>query len=92
MSKEAVVRIKQESELRAEFTAEAAAAHRPTSQVQRELLCEFVERQREAREYDEFLRRKVDAARSSMRAGLGGSNDGVEAEFAARRASTARPV
>ena len=53
---------------------------------------EFVQRQREAREYDEFLRRKVDVARSSMRAGLGRSNDEVEAEFAARRASTASHV
>ena len=46
-------------------------------------------RQRESREYDEFLRRKVEAGRASMRAGLGRSNDEVEAEFAARRASVA---
>ena len=45
--------------------------------------------QREAREYDEFLHRKVEIARSSMRAGLGWSNDEVEADFAARRASMA---
>ena len=50
---------------------------------------EFVQRQRESREYDEFLRRKVEAGRASMRAGLGRSNDEVEAEFAARRASVA---
>src|SRR5256885_5449127 len=47
-------------ELRAEFMAEAEAAHRPASQVLRELMREFVQRQRESREYDEFLRRKVD--------------------------------
>lgn len=41
------------------------------------------------REYGEFLRRKVDVARSSMRASLGRSNEEVEAEFTARRASTA---
>jgi hypothetical protein len=39
------------------------------------------------REYDEFLARKVEAARVSMRASQGISNDDVEAEFAARRAS-----
>lgn len=45
---------------------------------------------RKMQQYDEFLRRKVDVARSSMRADLGQSNDEVEAEFAARRASTLR--
>ncbi len=86
MSKEAVFTMKLEPELRAEFMAEAEAAHRPASQVLRELMREFVQRQREAREYDEFLSRKVDAGRASMRAGVGHANDEVEATFAARRA------
>jgi hypothetical protein len=47
---------------------------------------EFVQGQRAAREYDEFLRGKVEAARASIRAGRGRSNEKVEAEFAARRA------
>lgn len=85
MPKEAVFTIKLEADLRAEFMAETEAAHRPASQVIRELMREFVQRQREAREYDEFLRRKVATARNSMRAGLGRSNEEVEAEFAARR-------
>ncbi len=89
MSKEAVFTMKLESELRAEFMAEAEAAHRPASQVLRELMREFIQRQREAREHDEFLCRKVEAARVSMRAGLGRANDEVEADFAARRASAA---
>ena len=89
MSKEAVFTMKLEPELRAEFMAEAEAAHRPASQVLRELMRDFVQRQREAREYDEFLRGKVDAGRISMRAGRGPSNDEVEARFAARRASVA---
>jgi predicted transcriptional regulator len=89
MSKEAVFTMKLEPELRVEFMAEAQAAHRPASQVLRELMREFVQRQREAREYDEFLGRKVDAARASMRAGVGHSNDEVEATFAARRAVVA---
>ena len=89
MAKEAVFTMKLESELRAEFMAEAEAAHRPASQVLRELMHEFVQNQRTAREYDEFLRRKVEVARLSMRAGQGRSNDEVEAEFAARRASVA---
>lgn len=87
MSKEAVFTMKLESELRADFMAEAEAAHRPASQVLRELMREFVQRQREAREYDKFLGRKVDASRVSMRAGVGHSNDEVETVFAARRAA-----
>jgi predicted transcriptional regulator len=56
MSKQAVFTMKLEPELRAEFMAEAEAAHRPASQVLRELMREFVQRQRESREYDARLR------------------------------------
>jgi len=86
MSKEAVFTMKLEPELRDEFMAEAEAAHRPASQVLRELMREFVQRQREAREYDEFLRSKVEAGRASMRADSGRPNDEVEATFATKRA------
>ena len=59
MSKEAVFTMKLEPELRDQFMAEAEASHRPASQVLRELMREFVERQRQAREYDSFLASKV---------------------------------
>jgi predicted transcriptional regulator len=85
MSKDAVFTMKLEPELRAQFIEEAEAAHRPASQVLRELMRDFVQRQREARAYDEFLQQKVEAGRASMRAGEGHSNDEVEAAFAARR-------
>ena len=85
MPKEAVFTMKLEPELRADFMAEAEAAHRPASQVLRELMRDFIKRQREEREYDEFLNRKVDASRVSMRAGVSYSNDEVELMFAARR-------
>ena len=85
MSKEAVFTMKLEPQLRADFVAEAQAAHRPASQVVRDLMREYVQRQRESREYDEFLARKVEAGRASMRAGIGKSNAEVEALFAARR-------
>lgn len=90
MTKEAVFTMKLEPELRADFMAEAEAARRPASQILRELMREFVQRQREAREYGAFLQRRVDAARVSMRAGVGHSNDEVEAVFAARRARETR--
>jgi hypothetical protein len=81
--------MKLESDLRDNFMAEANAAHRPASQVVRELMREFVDRQREKREYHAFLQGKVDAARASMRDGLGRSNEDVEADFVARRTTSA---
>lgn len=86
MSKEAVFTMKLEPELRAEFMAEAEASHRPASQILRELMREFVQRQRQVREYEEFLRGKVEDARTQIRAGDYASGDDVEARFAAKRA------
>lgn len=87
MSKEAVFTMKLEPELREAFMAEAEASHRPASQVVRELMREYVERQRQAREYEAFLRGKVDAARAQIAAGAVSRNADVEARFAARRAA-----
>lgn len=89
MLKESVFTMKLEPELRADFMAEAQAEHRPASQVLRDLMREYVERQRKAREYDDFLRRKVEGSRVSMRAGRGRANEEVEADFAKRRAKAA---
>jgi hypothetical protein len=69
MPKEAVFTMKLEADLRADFMAETEAAHRSASQVMRELMCDFVQRQRTARGYDEFLNSKVETARTAMRAG-----------------------
>jgi len=87
MSKEAVFTMKLEPELRDAFMAEAEASHRPASQVVRELMREFVERQRQAREYEAFLRGKVDTARAQIASGEVASSADVEARFAARRAA-----
>ncbi len=59
MPKEAVFTVKLESDLRDAFAAEAEAAHRPASQIVREFMREFVERQREAREHDAWFRTEV---------------------------------
>ena len=48
MPKEAVFTMKLEPELREAFMAEAEASDRPASQVVRELMREFVARQRHA--------------------------------------------
>lgn len=87
MSKHAVFTMKLEPELREAFVAEAEAAHRPASQVVRELMREYVRARREARDYDAFLDRKVVIARDERDRGLGSPNDEVEAAFAARRAA-----
>lgn len=92
MPKEAVFTMKLEPALRDAFMSEAQANHRPASQILRELMREFVQRQRQAREYDEFLLRKVESARASMQAGAGLANEEVEALFAARRANLATPA
>ena len=85
MSKEAVFTMKLEPELRAEFMAAAEAAHRPASQVMRELMRDFIRQQRQAQDYDEYLQAKVEAGRASMAVGDGRSDEEVEAVFAALR-------
>jgi predicted transcriptional regulator len=92
MSKEAVFTLKLEAELRDAFMAEAEAAHRPASQLVRELMRDFIRRQQDERDYDAFLKGKVEVARASMRVGEGQTNDEVEAIFAARRAKAANSV
>ena len=87
MSKEAVFTMKLEAELRADFIAEAQAADRPASQILRELMRDFVKQQRQARDYDAFLEKKVEIARTSVLGGKGLGNEEVEAIFAARRAA-----
>ena len=86
MAKETVFQLKLEPALLEEFTAAAKAVHRPASQVMRDLMCDFIRQQQQAKEHDVFVQLKVAVARASVEAGRGRSNDDVEAEFAARRA------
>ncbi|MDW7748260.1 antitoxin of toxin-antitoxin stability system [Halomonas sp.] len=80
MAKQAEFTMRLEPELLEEFLAEADVAHSPASRVVRELMREYVQRQREAREYKAFLQDKVDASRRSKEAGVGLSNAEVEAQ------------
>ncbi len=70
MPKEAVFTVKLEIELRDAFTAEAEATHRPASQIVREFMREFVQRQREAREHDAWFRAEVRRALDDPRRGI----------------------
>lgn len=64
MLKQAVFSMRPESKLRENFMTEAEAAPQPAYLVVCDLMREFVQRQREVREYDEFLRCKIDAGRA----------------------------
>ncbi|MFA6204132.1 MAG: hypothetical protein WC710_13215 [Gallionella sp.] len=52
-----------------------------------ELMRDFVQRQRDARKYEDFLSGKIDQAREQIRNGQFISNEEVEATFAGRRAA-----
>ncbi len=70
MPKEAVFTLKLESDLRDAFAAEAAAIHRPASDLVRGFMREFVQRQREARKHDAWFRTKVKEAMDDPRPGI----------------------
>ena len=87
MSKAAVFTMKLEPDLRAAFMAAVEASHRPASQVVRELMRDYVQREAARQDHADLLTRKVTAARASSNAGIGRDHDAVEADFAARRAA-----
>jgi hypothetical protein len=70
MAKEAVFTLKLEADLRDAFAAEAAATHRPASELVRAFMREFVQRQREARKHDAWFRAKVRKALEDPRHGI----------------------
>ena len=85
MVKAAVFTMKLEADLRAQFIAAAEASHRPASQIVRELMRDFVDREQRRQAHAVFLQGKVDAARASIVNGQGRANEDVEADFASRR-------
>ena len=70
MAKEAVFTLKLESDLRDAFLAEAASAHRPASQLVREFMRDFIQKQQEAREHDLWFREQIKAALDDPRPGI----------------------
>ena len=91
MSKDAVFTLKLDPQLRADFMSEAAGEDRPASQVVRELMRDYIMQRRQARDYESYLQRKVDAGRASMHAGRGRSNEDVEAACVIRRQQIKAP-
>ena len=78
MAKGALFTIKLETELRDDFLKEAEKTHRPGSQLVREFMREFVERQRETRAHDAWFRRSVREALGEAASGI--PHDDVMAE------------
>ena len=60
MSKDAVFTMTIEPELRDAFMAEAAASHRPASQIVREAMRDFIDKQKKQREYDAWFLAEVE--------------------------------
>lgn len=85
MSGKIVVTMKLAPELHDMFIAEAAADGRLPAEVLHDLIRDYVDRRRQARDYDDFLRRKVERGRMDWDAGRHVSNDEAEAQAAARR-------
>jgi predicted transcriptional regulator len=85
MTTKAVFTMKLEPELRDRFMAEAAADDRPAAQVVRELMRGYIEQRRQARDYDAYLRRKVEAARADKVSGRDFAHEEIEAEFSTAR-------
>jgi predicted transcriptional regulator len=67
VAKESVFTLKLETELRDAFVAEAAAMHRPASQLVRDFMREFVDSRKEEREHDAWFRGEVEKALKDKR-------------------------
>ena len=88
MSTEADSASEPETTLSAGSRWKAAVIHRPASLAARRLL----DRRIQQSEYDDFLRRKIDAARISVSTNKSVNGEEVEAEFATRRNAVAHPM
>lgn len=89
-ARESIFTLKVDAELYDRFMAAVARDGRSASEVISEMMRDYVARHQEQREYDDFLRLKVELARRQRDAGLHLSNEDVEAEAAARRAELQR--
>jgi predicted transcriptional regulator len=89
---EATFTFRLEEELKAAFSEAAKAQDQTGAQLLRGFMRDYVKRQQEAVEYDAWFRQKVQQGLDSANAGHLIPADEVEAEFAVRRAETARKI
>lgn len=81
-----------EDDLKSAFSEAAKAHDRTGAQLLRSFMRDYVKRQMDQAEYDAWFRRQVQAGLDSANAGNLVPAEDVEAEFAARRAETARKL
>jgi len=79
-----------DDELKIAFASAAKAADRTASQLLRDFMRDFVSRQSQQKEYEQWLQEKVDLSRKALQEGRVVDNEDVEAYFAERRAKSMR--
>lgn len=89
---EATFTFRVDEALKNEFSETAKAHDRTGAQLLRDFMRDYVKQQQESREYDAWLRAKVEQSRLSANAGNLVPAAEVEARFAERRAATRRRI
>ncbi|EPC4488568.1 CopG family ribbon-helix-helix protein [Serratia liquefaciens] len=87
---ESTVVIRVDDELKIAFASAAKAADRTASQLLRDFMRDFVSRQSQQKEYEQWLQEKIDLSRKALQEGRVVDNEDVEAYFAERRAKSMR--
>lgn len=87
---EATFTFRVDDELKAAFSEAAKGEDRTGAQLLRGFMREYVEKRRDAEEYDKWFRRQVEIGLEYARRGEGIPSDEVEAHFARRRAEGRR--
>ncbi|HEJ7944928.1 hypothetical protein [Serratia liquefaciens] len=87
---ESTVVIRVDDELKIAFASAAKAADRTASQLLRDFMRDFVSRQSQQKEYEQWLQEKVHLSRKALQEGRVVDNVDVEAYFAERRAKSMR--
>jgi len=80
--REATFTFRVDETLKSEFTTAAKASDRTGAQLLRDFMREFIKKEQEAAEYDQWLRQKVEAGRAEAAQGRVISAEDVEAEAA----------
>ncbi|CAI1124002.1 hypothetical protein [Serratia quinivorans] len=87
---ESTVVIRVDDELKMAFASAAKAADRTASQLLRDFMRDFVSRQSQQKEYEQWLQEKVELSRKALHEGKIVDNEEVEAYFTERREKSMR--
>lgn len=89
---ESTVVVRVDDDLKNAFADAAKSMDRTTSQLLRDFMRDYVKTHADAKEYDSWLRQKVNEGVANARAGRVGPAEQVEVRLAKRRAGAARKV